>query len=181
MSLFYTGKGDGGVSDLGKGKKIDKTCVEIASLGDLDELNSLIGVVKNQPISAEFRTILDGVQESLFIIQANVAQFMFPEFKAPVFSDEKVAAVERLIDAFEAHVQPEKGFVVAGANSIAGWFDFLRAVARRGERSVIGFSRTHTLPPAILAYLNRLSSLFFAMARVAAKDAGEKERHPGYK
>lgn len=181
MSMFYTGKGDGGVSDVGKGKKIDKTCVEIVSLGDLDELNSFIGVVKHQCVSEEFRAILNGVQEDLFIIQANVANGMFPEFTPPSFSSEKIKEMERRIDGFEARVQPEKGFVVPGANALSGWCDVLRAISRRAERSVLLFSKQHFVAPDILAYLNRLSSLFFAMARVAAKEAGDSERHPSYR
>ena len=79
MGLFYTGKGDNGESVVGQ-KRIDKTCVEVEALGDTDELNSLIGIVKNTVASDEFKGILSDAQEALFIAQANLSQF-FTDFK----------------------------------------------------------------------------------------------------
>lgn len=165
---------------MGK-KKIDKTCVEIEALGTLDELNSLIGLAKNQNLSREAKKILGDVQESLFIIQANVAHFMFPEFKAPVFSKDQVRKMEKLIEEYETRVKPGRGFIIPGANPGAAWLDYLRTVARRAERNVLTHAKKRKLAPEIHAYLNRLSSLFFAMGRMAAKRARIKESHPRYR
>ena len=186
MGLFYTGKGDGGESAVGN-KKIDKTSLEIEAVGDLDELNSLVGLIKAENLNEELRNILNTVQENLFIVQANVAEFMFhdengkPKYPAPKFSEEKVKEMENLIDAYEKEVNPDKKFIISGSNKISAWLDYARAVSRRSERRVLSFHRLHPLSPEILAYMNRLSSLFFAMARVEAKRRGGGESHPTYK
>lgn len=179
MGLFYTGKGDKGKSVVGK-KKIDKTCVEIEALGALDELNSLIGLVKNEHVPRKEKKILGDVQESLFMIQANLAHFMYPKFNPPKFSIEKVRKLEEFINQYEIRIKPGRGFIIPGVNRIASWFDYLRAVSRRTERSVLIHAKKRKIAPEINAYLNRLSSLFFAMARMAAKTAKKKESHPRY-
>jgi len=180
MGLFYTGKGDKGKSIVGK-KTIDKTCIEIVGLGDLDELNSLLGLVKSKMSAREMRAILQEAQENLFIIQANLAHFMFSKFPAPKLKQEKIAKIEKLIDSFEKRVKPEKGFIVGGSNETSAWFDYARAAARRAERSTLAFSKKRRLAPEILAYLNRLSSLLFAMGRIEAKKSKQKEGHPSYR
>lgn len=184
MGLFYTGKGDKGKSIVGKAK-IDKTSEDIDVLGELDELNSLLGLIKakfTEPAFSRFRELIHGVQENLFIIQANIANFMFGgKYKAPEFVEDKVKEVERIIDEFEAKIRPEKGFVIAGSDEISAWLDFARAVSRRTERKVIHLSKSRKILPAILSYLNRLSSLLFAMARMKSKIGNKKEKHPSYK
>ncbi len=186
MGLYYTGKGDSGESVVGA-KKIDKTSLEIEAIGELDELNSFIGLVKTGKISEEFIAILSRVQENLFIIQANTAEFMFhdengkPKYPAPKFPAEKIKEVEKIIEDYEKEVNPGKGFIVAGSNKYSAWLDVLRAVSRRAERRVLSFNKVHPLPHEILAYMNRLSSLFFAMARVNSKREDIKESNPKYK
>lgn len=180
MSLFYTGKGDKGESFVG-GKKFDKSSIEIEMLGDLDELNSLIGLVKNQKLSKDFKKILEVIQEDLFIIQANAAAFIFSKHKPLLFKKEKIIWLEKIINDFEKKIKPERSFVISGTDEISAWLDLLRAVSRRVERKAVQFSKKRKLSPEILAYLNRLSSLFFAMARMAAKKSGKKEKSPNYK
>lgn len=181
MGLFYTGKGDGGKSVVGK-KKIDKTSLIARTVGELDELNSLIGLVKAQKISHEFMDIFNHVQENLFIVQANVANFMFDgKYKPKVFGADKVKEIETIIDKFEASVNPAKAFIIPGGTLSSAWIDYIRTVSRRIERTVLEFNKKNKLTPEILAYLNRLSSLFFAMARMASKNARIKESHPKYK
>jgi len=180
MPIFYTGKGDKGTSFVGK-KKIPKTAYEINALGALDELNSMIGVVKNQKLLPQFKKILQQVQEDLFIIQSHIATFMFEkDYVPPKFSQQKVAWLEELIDDFEQKVEPARKFIIPGATETSAWFDVIRAMARRGERKVTINSKKHPAAPEILAYMNRLSSLFFAMARMEAKSAHKKESHPHY-
>lgn len=181
MGLFYTGKGDQGESELMKGRKTDKTRLEMAVLGDLDELNSLLGLVRSQIASQEHKKIVRDIQDDLFTVQANIAVLMYPEnFKVPEFKPEKVKQLETLIDAFERAVNPEKGFIVTGENQDAAWFDFARTVARRAERSALRLNKETPLKPEVLSYLNRLSSILFALARISAKTAEAKEEHPGY-
>lgn len=180
MGNFYTKKGDDGKSRIGK-KIIDKTCVEIEALGQLDELNSMIGVAKaGQKISKNLKVILHKVQENLFIIQSHIANLMLGEsFKVPIFENSKVGKMERLIDGIEQKLPPLKKFVIPGANPTSAWLDLLRAKSRNVEREVLKIKKLKTKSPDITAYLNRLSSLFFALARWEARD--KREKHPQYK
>ena len=131
MGLFYTGKGDKGTS-LICGKKIDKTCAEMEALGDLDELNSLLGLIRSYQIQRQFQNELKGVQENLFTIQAHIAVIMLgKKFKAPVFSHNKITELETVIDTLEKEIQPAKKFVISGESQSAAWFDYARAVCRR--------------------------------------------------
>lgn len=180
--LFYTGKGDKGVSEI-EGKKIHKTSLEIEAVGFLDEVNSLLGLVRTQSLPRGHKDILEQVQENLFIIQAHVGVLMIGKFTAPKFSATKVREIETLIDGFEKKVKPERGFIISGSNEASSWLDFARTVVRRAEIVMVKLDRKHRkkLEPAILAYINRLSSLLYAMARHAAKTTHSTEQHPTYK
>lgn len=182
MSLFYTGKGDKGESNLGK-KKIKKTRPEIEVIGSLDGLNSLLGLVRNQSfgkLDKIFKKIIADVQEDLFIVQAHVGSLMIKsKFKPPVFKKGKTRKLEKIIDGFEEQIKPERRFVVYGTTEASAWLDYVRATARQTE--VISLKLKNKLPTEISAYLNRLSSLLYAMARLATKKAGKKEKHPSYK
>lgn len=181
MSVFYTGKGDKGVSHVGK-IKIKKTRLDVEALGYLDELNSMIGIVKSFKISPEFKKILHEVQENLFIIQANVAYLMLNEKRQPPVLDPlKREIMEKTLDRYEKVLVPARKFVISGTSSLSAWLDYLRAYSRKVEINIHKIPKVRKLDPEILRYLNRLSSLFFAMARMASKIAGKKEQHPSYK
>lgn len=186
MGIFYTKRGDKGKSYVGK-KSFSKTCLEIEALGELDELNSAIGVVKNLKTSKMWRMPLHQVQENLFIIQSHVANLMLGQsFKVSKFESFKVKEIEKIIDEIESKLPPLKKFVIPGANATSAWLDLLRAKSRNVERVVLkaieikkpNISNTSNISN-IRSYLNRLSSLFFALARWEAR--GKKEKHPAYK
>ena len=179
MGLFYTGQGDQGESKVWQ-KKIPKDSLEMAALGNLDELNSLLGLIGTQKMPSDIPAVLKEIQENLFIIQANTSSFN-NEGQAPKLAAEKVVAMEKLIDAIEEKVQPRRGFVVPGQTESSAWLDLARTVARRAERSVVAFSRTADVDPVILAYLNRLSGLLFGLGRLAVKDADVTEQNPTYR
>jgi len=181
MKLFYTGKGDRGESHIGK-TKIQKTSPYIKAVGSVDELNSLLGLVKTKS-SSPFSTILHNVQEDLFIIQAHIGYAMIGKGEPPELKKEKVTRLEAWIDDFEKQVQPVRGFVISGITEISAWLDYARAVARRTEIAILELQKTFKkggLHPNIFAYLNRLSSLLYAMARVSAKTSKKRESHPTY-
>jgi cob(I)alamin adenosyltransferase len=152
MTVFYTGKGDDGQSDLGDGKKVDKSCIEIETLNVLDELNSLIGLVETK-------------------------------FPPPTFSPDETKKLEEWSDYFEKKVQPARGFVIPGVTEPSAWLHWLRVVSRRTELSIVHLNKTTQgkISPAILAYHNRLSSVFYAMARYLVKEAGQEEKNPQYR
>lgn len=201
MGVFYTGKGDKGKSYVGK-KSVSKTCLEIEALGQLDELNSTIGVLKSQKISKNLKKILHEIQENLFIIQSHVANIMLSDpvrgptrlkgvvgsrlrrltsngIKVPEFKNAKVKEIETVIDGIEGRLKPLRKFVISGTNQTSSWLDLLRAKSRNAERSVLKIKHIQQLNPDIKSYLNRLSSLFFALGRLEAGD--KKEANPAYK
>ena len=179
MALFYTGKGDKGSSQIGK-KKYPKDSPIVEALGDLDELNSLLGVVKIQVRKPGLAKKLEKVQENLFIIQARIAWLMFPKFPSPQMAEAKVKDMEQEIDTIEKKIKPGRGFVISGSDPIASWLDMLRAVSRRVERRVVALHKTRALPPEIIAYLNRLSSYLYALARAETAAKKIKESSPTY-
>ena len=179
MTFFYTGKGDRGKSSVG-GKKYPKDSPIMEALGDLDELNSFIGVVKTQVHRVGLSKKLEQIQENLFIIQARIAWLMYPKFPSPQITENKIRAMEKEIDAIEKRIKPKRGFIISGSDLIASWLDMLRAVSRRVERRVVKLHRTRPLPQEILAYLNRLSSYLYALARAEVVIKKIKEPHPTY-
>jgi len=177
--FFYTGKGDKGVSYIGK-KKIPKDSIIFEVLGDLDELNSLVGVVKSSMKNKSLQKKLQNTQESLFIIQARVAWILFPQFEAKQLSKKKITELEKEIRAIEQKIQPDRGFVISGAEEISAQLDYLRAVSRRIERSLNKLHKKDTLPPEVLTYANRLSSYYYALARDEVYRKKVKEPQPTY-
>lgn len=193
MPLFYTRKGDDGRSRIGK-KKIYKLNPFVVALGELDKLNSFIGIVKSLPAEASakaghkvspfLKKQLHQVQEDLFIIQANVSYAMLKEKRTPpLFSSKKIKNIEQIIDNIEKQLKPVRKFVISGTTHISAWLDYLRALSRSIERAILAVAHNRkdqrTINSDILPYLNRLSSLFFALARWEAR--GKKEKHPKYK
>lgn len=179
MGLFYTGKGDRGTSQIGK-KKVPKNSPIMEALGDLDELNSLIGVTRSSLKNEELKEKLRQIQEALFIIQARVAWIMFPEYKAKVLKKEKIQEMEREIDAIEEKIRPDRGFIIPGEEQKAAQLDYIRAVSRRVERRIDTLHKKHPLPSELLTYMNRLSSYFYALARNEIAKQSIKEQKPTY-
>lgn len=179
MPNFYTGKGDNGRSYVGK-KSVKKTCLEVEALGQLDELNSMLGVLKSQKISKGLKNILHEIQENLFIVQSHVANIMLDsKFKVPEFKKLKVEKIEKIIDEIEQKLPPLKKFIISGTNQTSAWLDLMRAKSRNVERGVLRIKRIDRLNQEIKTYLNRLSSLLFALARYEAR--AKKENNPTYK
>ena len=178
MGLFYTGKGDKGQSHIGK-KKYPKDSPIMEALGDLDELNSLLGVIRSTAKKGLMQKLFL-VQENLFIIQARIAWVMFKKFESPQLTQEKIFKMEQEIDAIEKKIQPKRGFIIPGENKEASYLDYARTVARRAERSVVMLTKKQKLPEEIVAYLNRLSGYLYALARLEISESKMKEKKPRY-
>ncbi|MFA7252851.1 MAG: cob(I)yrinic acid a,c-diamide adenosyltransferase [Candidatus Paceibacterota bacterium] len=174
--MLYTKKGDNGTTKIfGCDQRISKSSAIAEALGSLDEANSFLGVCKAQD-ETNF-DLLNQIQEDLFIIQAQVAG-----------ADKKIEMkkVERLgniVDEIEKQLPPIKTFLISGANLLSANFDFARTVARRAERRVVAVAEENLvkIEPETLAYLNRLSSVLYALARHSAHKSGVRETAPKYK
>ena len=173
--MLYTRKGDGGNTGLfGTKERVSKDHPLLEALGSLDELNSLVGLCKAYVHEHNERTAdeLEQVQEVLFIAQAQLAGSTMR------VKSTNVDTLEATIDAIEAIIQKPTSFVVPGATILSALFDFARTVTRRTERAVV---RAHLEDSSELhAYLNRLSSFFYALARHDAQTSGRMEKPPTY-
>ncbi len=178
-TIFYTGRGDEGESLFGK-KELPKSDALFELLGNLDELNSLVGVCRANP--SDFDAVLKRVQEVVFIAQAEVAATGFEYEIKPVnkMSAAYTAFLETEIKKLDEKLPALKNFVLPGGTRLAAELDLARAVARRAERSAVAFNEKKPLSPEILKFLNRLSSLIFALARFANKSAERNEESPNY-
>lgn len=178
MPLFYTGKGDKGESFIGK-KKVCKDSPIVEALGDLDELNSLLGVIRSST-KKELHKKLFLVQENLFIIQAEIAWFMMKKFKSPKLESSKVQEIEKEINEIEKKIHLKPEFVISGEDTIASQLDYARAVARRVERSIVKVNNKCKVSKEVLSYCNRLSSYLYALARLEISKKNIKEQKPKY-
>lgn len=182
--MLYTGKGDGGTTKFfGPDRdRVSKNSLVAEALGSLDELNSFLGLVKvksldknTNPVFRGFADIVESVQENIFIISANIAG-------APKnMTEDKVKDIEEIILECEKKLPPIKTFTIAGGTELSTLFDISRTFARRAERRVVAVhDESGKMTPEVLKYLNRLSSLLFAFARLTNHISGIKESSPRY-
>ncbi|SEQ24438.1 ATP:cob(I)alamin adenosyltransferase [Solimonas aquatica] len=170
LSKIVTRTGDAGSTGLASGERVAKTHARVRCMGELDELNSQIGVLIAQALPARFAEALGVIQHRLFDIGGELA---LPGHIA--IGDTHVAQLEAWVEDFNADLPPLKEFVLPGGNLPAAQAHLARAVARRGERALWTVHEETPLNPAALRYLNRLSDLLFIIARHLARADGGKE------
>lgn len=176
--MLYTGKGDGGTTTAFgcNQQRISKSSELPEALGSLDELNAFLGFAKMRCAEPRIASALRDMQEKLFIIQAEVAG------ADKRIGEGAVKEVEEMVNAIEKEIPPLKGFSIAGGTELSALLDVARTLARRAERRIIAVKELglRELAPETLAYMNRLSSLLFALARLANHIAGVAEETPKY-
>jgi cob(I)alamin adenosyltransferase len=185
--MLYTRKGDGGTTKtFGCDQRISKSSLVAEALGSLDETNSYLGLARAKSVGVsvkiekeeiKFPEIILEVQQNLFIVQAEVAGASMSIDKA------KVERVEQIVDGIEKILPPISSFFISGSTELSATFDVTRTLARRAERRVVAANEEKKIKisPDTLAYLNRLSSLLYALARVSSHMAGKEEPKPTYK
>ena len=172
--MLYTRRGDKGDTSLfGSGIRIAKTDARIETLGAVDELNSLLGICKTKA-RKDIAVIVEEMQQNLFVIQAELGGVK------KTIAKEKIDALEKMIDAIEKKLPPLRNFVLSGGTELAALLDYARAVARSTERRAIAAHAINPLSPVTRAYVNRLSSALFALARLVNARAKKRESNPRY-
>ena len=169
---FYTGLGDDGTTDL-LGARVAKDDPRIDALGILDEATSALGLARSMAADGRVRDDLVAVQRDLYQIMADLA--FTPELRpaSHVFAQDRVDWLGEETDGLASAMELPREFILPGESTPGAALDVARTVTRRGERQVVALTHAgHQVNPAILGYLNRLSSLLFIAARVEDRAAG---------
>jgi len=177
MPRMYTRTGDGGETDLFSGERVPKDSLRVEAYGAVDELSCWIGYTRSLIEGDEIDTMLERVQQDLFLVGAELAmrQKKSRVRKAQVTQD-MVRHLEQEIDRLDAELSPLSTFIIPNGTGPAAALHVARAIARRAERRTIKLAQEEKLNPPLVPYLNRLSSLLFVLARVVDKRAGVEEK-----
>lgn len=167
---IYTRTGDRGETGLPGGRRVSKDCPEIQALGDVDELNSVIGMILAHDLPVEVRDSLIEIQQRLFDLGAELGN---PHLKR--VHPEMITYLEARIDTFTESLPALKSFILPNGGSAASVCHLARAVCRRAERSVVMLSRHQSVNPDIQVYLNRLSDFLFVSCRILSANSDHTE------
>jgi len=165
---IYTKTGDDGSTSLFDGSRVNKDNVRVSTYGDVDELNALIGVIRaSLQNQQDISTLLFQIQHDLFALGAQLANPLKKKQKSKSeFTEEKVTFLEKAIDQYEKEYPAIKSFILPGGSLVSGYFDLARTVCRRAERSMVSLTQKNKIDAVLLIYINRLSDLFFVLARM---------------
>lgn len=167
LSKITTRTGDAGETGLGDGKRVPKDSARIQALGDIDELNSSLGLLLAEEVPPQVRAALLEVQQELFSLGGELS---IPGHT--MVTDEHVARLDGLLEQWNAGLKPLKEFILPGGTRAAAAAHLARTVCRRAERSVVALGRRETVSEPVRKYLNRLSDLLFVAGRVLNRAAG---------
>jgi cob(I)alamin adenosyltransferase len=161
LSKIVTRTGDQGTTGLGDGSRLPKNAPRVEALGDVDELNSALGVLLTEALPAEVRACLVEVQHDLFDLGGEIAT---PGFT--LVTESHLARLDDALEVFNRDLSPLKEFVLPGGSRAASLAHVARSVCRRAERRAVALAAQEGLSSLIQRYLNRLSDLMFVLARV---------------
>jgi cob(I)alamin adenosyltransferase len=167
VSIVSTRTGDDGTTGLGDKTRVPKDAPRITALGEVDELNSAIGLWRTAALPAEVDVLLNRIQHDLFDLGGELC---IPGWTA--LKDEHVARLDAALSHYNAELGPLKEFILPGGCPAAAHAHMARTIARRAERAVVTLARGETVHPPVLHYLNRLSDLCFVLARFLNRAAG---------
>jgi|TARA_B100000959_G_scaffold134136_1_gene140609 cob(I)alamin adenosyltransferase len=170
LSKIYTRTGDQGTTGLGDGTRVSKTATRVEAMGQVDELNSLIGFLMTELLPRPIEEFLVTVQHTLFNIGGELS---LPGHA--LVTPEHVTTVEAMLDGLNETLPPLEEFILPGGARAAAICHLARSTCRRAERSLLAVDDGHALSAITLQYLNRLSDLFFVMARSLNQATGESD------
>jgi len=170
ISKVYTRTGDNGTTGLGDGSRIAKDSPRIAALGDIDELNSLIGLLLTETLSTRITPMLVTIQHDLFDAGGEVSIPGYTRLTA-----NHVQQLEQWLDDLNETLPPLKEFILPGGSRAAAVCHLARSVCRRAERRLTTVASTEVINPEAQKYLNRLSDLLFVIARFINRDCGHDD------
>ena len=167
LSKIATRTGDDGSTGLGDGTRTAKDSVRVQSLGDVDELNSYVGLLLCEDMPADLREELVSIQHDLFDLGGELC---IPGYQ--MITDEHVARLDTLLEKYNATLPALKEFILPAGSRAASIAHVCRTVCRRAERSIVSLGKAETIHEHPRQYVNRLSDLMFVLARVLNRFAG---------
>ncbi|MCW8910179.1 MAG: cob(I)yrinic acid a,c-diamide adenosyltransferase [Gammaproteobacteria bacterium] len=170
LSKIYTRTGDKGTTGMADGSRIDKDSLRVAAMGDIDELNSVLGMVLARCKPGRVSEMLLTIQHDLFNLGG---QLSMPDYN--LVTEDRVQWLESTLDEMNKDLSPLKEFILPGGGDAAATCHLARAVCRRAERTVVALAREYEFSNTVKSYINRLSDLLFVTCRVLSKEAGEDE------
>lgn len=177
LSKIATRTGDKGTTGLGDGSRVDKDALRVHAMGDVDELNSQIGVLICEEIPDKLKQELLSIQHDLFDMGGELC---IPGYT--MITDAQVVRLDELLAFYNADLEPLKDFILPGGSRAASIAHVCRTVCRRAERAIVSVGKAEPINDAPRQYMNRLSDLLFVLSRVLNRYAGgsdiiwEKER-----
>ncbi|OFX71280.1 MAG: ATP:cob(I)alamin adenosyltransferase [Bacteroidetes bacterium GWE2_29_8] len=169
MSKIYTKTGDKGQTSILGGKRLSKDNLKIEAYGTVDEINSHVGLLRDNSNNEEIKTWLLEIQNNLFICQTNLA--LDPEAKLqniPEIKEEDIKKLEKWIDNMDKDLPPLSSFILPGGHPLSSFCHIARTICRRAERDIIRYinsDRAYGNVPMVIKYINRLSDFLFTLAR----------------
>ena len=170
LSKIYTRTGDEGATGLANGSRTPKTAPRIHAMGDVDELNSVIGLLLCEDLPANTREELTLIQHDLFDLGGEMA---IPGYKS--ITEVQVKRLEDFLDTYNGTLEPLKNFILPGGSRAASVAHLARTVCRRAERSVILLGQSEEISTLARQYLNRLSDLLFVLSRILNRHAKQPD------
>jgi len=167
LTKITTRTGDAGTTGLADGSRVGKDAPRIAALGEVDELNSLLGVILCEDMPEEARALIVGIQHDLFDLGGELA---VPG--ASFLKETQLALIEAAVARYNGELSPLREFILPGGTRAAAQAHLARTVCRRAERAVVALGKAEMVSDAARKYLNRLSDLLFVLGRWLNKSAG---------
>lgn len=166
LSKIYTRTGDAGTTGLGDGTRVAKDSLRVVAMGDVDELNSIIGIMQTEALGANIHAVLQGIQHDLFDMGGELCM---PDYS--MIKTERVTALENILDEWNETLSPLKEFILPGGSRAAAYCHLARTVCRRAERTMTTLNNQEKITAISLQYINRLSDLLFVLCRILNKNA----------
>ncbi|SDQ58579.1 cob(I)yrinic acid a,c-diamide adenosyltransferase [Flagellimonas zhangzhouensis] len=174
---IYTKTGDKGTTSLFTGRRVPKHHIRIESYGTIDELNSHLGLLRDQEIDAHSKEMLSLIQTKLFTVGSILATE--PEkdsrLKIPRISQEDIELLEKEMDTMNEDLPEMTHFILPGGHTTVSYCHVARTVCRRAERMITYLHENEPVPDSVLSYVNRLSDYLFVLARKLSKDLKAQE------
>jgi cob(I)alamin adenosyltransferase len=173
---IYTKTGDEGTTALFGGKRVSKADLRIETYGTVDELNSWMGLIRDQEVNRSRKDFLVEIQDRLFTVGSMLAtEPGNTKVRIPTLSGNDVSALEAEIDRMETTLPPMRSFVLPGGHQAVSFCHVGRTVCRRAERLTISLKETEPVEPIVIQYLNRLSDYLFVLARKMTQELQAEE------